>query len=320
MPAVAARAEITVMVYICGADLSDCAESDIAEMVSAGIPANGSLNLLLTTGGAKRWSRHYGISRTSNQFHLVTEDGLETLESIGDRNMGEADTLSEFIQYGYANYPADRYVLILWDHGGGPLGGVCIDYKHGRDALMLDELERALQDGIPSGETLDMLCMDDSFLIKTVGYGLKLLDYPDVMPLAIDPWLLHAMNIEEKDGKLIIPVAKKVPACLMGSGKGRQEPGYTGDADIITTDKELTEQYGLNDLRFGDIVMIEDFDSSYGRGYHKGAVTIGCIIHGDTYTAGHGPGVTSLLTCKKPIIEGRIDEKANLAYLFGVNE
>jgi len=169
-------------------------------------------------------------------------------------------------------------------------------------------------------ETLDMLCMDDSFLIKSVGYGLKLLDYPDVMPLAIDPWLLHAMNIEEKDGKLIIPVAKKVPACLMGSGIGRMEPGFTGDADIITTDRELTEQYGLNELRFGDIVLIEDFDSSWGRGYCKGAVTIGCIIHGDTYCSGHGPGVTSLLTCKTPIIEGKIDEKANLAYLFGVKE
>lgn len=169
-------------------------------------------------------------------------------------------------------------------------------------------------------ETLDMLTMEDSFLIKSFGYGLRLLDYPDIMPVSVDPDLLDKMDIEECGGKLIVPVAKRVPACLIGSGKGRCEPGYTGDFDIITDNKRLTDEYGLNGLRFGDIVMAEDFDTSYGRGYLKGAVTIGVVVHGDTYTSGHGPGVSTLLTTKKPIIEGRIDEKANLAYLFGIKE
>ena len=169
-------------------------------------------------------------------------------------------------------------------------------------------------------ETLDLLAYDDSFIIKSVGYGLKLLDWPDIMPVAIDPELLEKMDIEEKEDRIIVPVAKKIPACLIGSGVGRREPGYTGDVDIMTTDDRLNKEYGLNDLRFGDIVLIEDFDSSYGRGYRKGASTLGVVVHGATYTNGHGPGVSTLMTTKLPIMEGKIDEKANLAYYFGIKE
>ena len=167
-------------------------------------------------------------------------------------------------------------------------------------------------------DTLDKLSMEDSFLIKSVGYGLKLLDYPDIMPVAVDPGLLLNMGIEERDGKLFVPVAKRIPACLLGSGRGRPEPGYTGDVDIMTNNKALTERLDLASLRFGDVVLLEDFDSGFGRGYLKGAVTIGVIIHGDTYTSGHGPGVSTLLTARRPLIEGVPDERANLAYLLGV--
>lgn len=167
-------------------------------------------------------------------------------------------------------------------------------------------------------ETLDKLCMSDSFLIKSVGWGLKLLDYPDIYPMAIDPKLLQNMGIEECGGKLVVPVAKRIPFRLLGSGIGRPEAGFTGDIDIMTNNKRLTEQYGLQNLRFGDIVLLEDFDSSFGRGYMKGAATIGVIVHGDTYTSGHGPGAATLLTAKKPLLDGYIDEHANLAYLLGV--
>ena len=167
-------------------------------------------------------------------------------------------------------------------------------------------------------ETLDKLSMEDSFLIKSVGYGLRLPDYPDVLPMSVDPDLLLRMGIGEQDGKLIVPVAKRVPACLIGSGKGRPEPGYTGDVDIMTNNAALTKQYGLDTLRFGDIVYLEDFDSGFGRGYLKGAGTVGVVIHGDTYTSGHGPGVTTLLTSRRPLLETRLDERANLAWLLGV--
>lgn len=168
-------------------------------------------------------------------------------------------------------------------------------------------------------ETLEKLNHDDKFLVKAFGRGLKLTDYPDVDILNLDPDLLQKMNIREENGKLIVPVAKKIPSYLLGSGVG-YPPTTRGDYDLVTTDKATMEKLGYNDLRYGDIVLMEDCDNGYGRGYHKGAATIGIVIHGDSYLMGHGPGITTLMSSRLPIIEGEIDERANLAYYLGTKE
>jgi len=100
----------------------------------------------------------------------------------------------------------------------------------------------------------------------------------------------------------------------MGSGLG--SPSASGDYDITLFDKGLVAEYGLDKLRFGDIVAILDADTRYGRTWQTGAVTIGVVIHSDCMAAGHGPGVTTLLSCKTPLIEAVIDEGANLADYF----
>ena len=59
--------------------------------------------------------------------------------------MGDPETLSGFLQYGMENYPARDYALILWDHGGGPMEGVCWDELFSMDHLSLSELTEALE-------------------------------------------------------------------------------------------------------------------------------------------------------------------------------
>ena len=86
-------------------------------------------------------------------------------------------------------------------------------------------------------ETLEKLTCTDQFLVKAYGFGLELTDYPDVVCTNLDPDLLDAMGIEEKDGKLIVKVAAKIPGYLMGSGKGHYHP-VRGDYDLMTQDKE----------------------------------------------------------------------------------
>ena len=165
-------------------------------------------------------------------------------------------------------------------------------------------------------ETLERLTCTDQFLVKAYGFGLELTDYPDVVCTNLDPDLLDAMGIEEKDGKLIVKVAAKIPGYLMGSGKGHYHP-VRGDYDLMTQDKEEIARLGLDKLRFGDIVLLEDQDNTWGRAHCKGASTIGVIIHGESDRMGHGPGITTILSSRKPIIEGVIDESANLATYFG---
>lgn len=160
-------------------------------------------------------------------------------------------------------------------------------------------------------DVLENLAIDDKIMIKAYGQGLKLEDYEDIQLMSIDPDLFENLGIEERDGKLHVPVVAKVPPYLMGSGIGSPS-AYSGDYDIMTADTEEIKRLGLDKLRFGDLVLLEDCDNAYGRGYLKGAVTIGVVIHSDCVKAGHGPGITTIIASKKPIIEGIIDSKANI--------
>ncbi len=68
----------------------------------------------------------------------------------------------------------------------------------------------------------------------------------------------------------------------------------------------------------GDIIGLMDHDNLYGRSFRKGAITIGIVIHGDCRYAGHGPGVSTLLTSAKPLIEPIIDPDANIAKILRI--
>lgn len=161
-------------------------------------------------------------------------------------------------------------------------------------------------------EVLEKLTNDDQFLVKAIGQGMTLSDYPEITVMNMDPKLLDKMGIEEQDGCLIVPVTHVIPAALMGSGLG-SDTMLSGDYDIMTRDPKSVEELKLNELRFGDIVMIQDHCNDHGPDYVQGAVTIGVIIHSDSYIAGHGPGVTVLLSCRSPKIKAKIDPHANLA-------
>ena len=160
-------------------------------------------------------------------------------------------------------------------------------------------------------ETLENLSIDDKIQIKAYGQGLQLTDYPDVHMMSIDPNLFEKLGVTEVDGKLQVPVVAKVPPYLMGSGIGSGN-GYSGDYDIMTADTEEIKRLGLDRLKFGDLVLLQDCDNSYGRGYLKGAVSIGVVVHSDCIKAGHGPGITTIMVSKTPMIEGIINEEANI--------
>lgn len=166
-------------------------------------------------------------------------------------------------------------------------------------------------------ETLEKMTCNDQVFIKSFGQGLKLLDYPNVHVMNIDPDLLQKMNIKEENGKLVVPVTHKVPAYLMGSGLGSATT-VLGDYDIMTQDKKVNEELNLNALRFGDVVAIMDHDNTYGPNYHRGAVSVGVICHSDSYTSGHGPGVTVIMAAVNGEIEPVIDENANIANYLNV--
>jgi hypothetical protein len=164
-------------------------------------------------------------------------------------------------------------------------------------------------------EVLEKLMLGDKILVKAFGLGLKLIDFADVKVMNMDPRFLEALDPEPNGENLEVPVAHVIPAAIMGSGLGANQT-ISGDYDIQLFDENVREQYGLDDLRLGDLVAIIDADHSFGRIYRQGAISVGIVVHTNCVTAGHGPGVTSLMTSPSGKIIPKIDAKTNIAYLL----
>ncbi|HBZ87109.1 MAG: DUF4438 domain-containing protein [Planctomycetes bacterium RIFOXYD2_FULL_41_16] len=166
-------------------------------------------------------------------------------------------------------------------------------------------------------KTLEKLAIGDKILIRGIGVGLSFVKYPHIKIINMSPTLLNKLPIRPDKTKdvLHVPVTHIIPAAIMGSGLGSQHC-YRGDYDIQLFDKEHVKKRHLQTLRFGDIVAIMDADHTFGRIYKTGAVSIGVIVHSNCVTAGHGPGVTTLLTSAAGKIVPCIDSTANIgAYL-----
>ena len=168
-------------------------------------------------------------------------------------------------------------------------------------------------------EAMEKMLIGDKILIKAFGLGLKLLDYPDIKVMNADPNFLEAIGIKPMDDKIEVPVTHIIPASIMGSGLGADQT-YSGDYDIQLFDESIVKEYGLEDLRLGDLVAIQDADHSYGRIYLKGAMTIGIVVHTNSVISGHGPGVTTLLTSRTGKIVPRIDSDANIAKILKLRD
>jgi hypothetical protein len=186
--------------------------------------------------------------------------------------------------------------------------GVVTGHHGGAEHVLIDFADNVLE----------KLQMEDKFLVRGWGQGLELLDYPEIRLTNLDPDLLTRLGIRElARGRIEVPVAAIVPGHLMGSGIGSTAMG-TGDYDVMTTDRQEIARLGLDKLRFGDFVAIMDHDNIYGRSWRKGAVSIGVVIHSDCLVAGHGPGVTSLMSCTRSLVVPRLDPHANLAEILGI--
>lgn len=166
-------------------------------------------------------------------------------------------------------------------------------------------------------QDLEKMAIEDKVMIKAFGQGLKLTDFPGITVRNLAPALLKKLGVKKGKGHLIVPVVGKIPAKLMGSGLGSPSTA-SGDYDITTTDQEEIKALGIDQLKFGDLVALEDSDNRFGRSYRRGALTVGIIVHSDCLVAGHGPGVTTLFTALDGSLAVEIEAEANLGRILKI--
>lgn len=121
--AVSDMATRTVMVYAIGTDLEStgaCLSADVKEMLAAN--PGKDVNIVLQTGGCSDFQNTYMQDGVTQRFSIINGN-IKELDNLGDVSMVETQSLTDFIKFSKENYPAEHYILVLWDHGGGvPLG------------------------------------------------------------------------------------------------------------------------------------------------------------------------------------------------------
>jgi len=156
------NADWTVMVYLAADNnLEGAAIEDVNEMEVVGSTA--SVNILVQLDRIRRHDGSNGNWKDTRRGRVVQDtDTLEIntpLTNIDgadeELNMGDPETLTDFIQWGASAYPADKYAIVLWDHGGGT-DGVCLD-DTSDDLLTVAEVGQALTD---SGVYIDIIGFD----------------------------------------------------------------------------------------------------------------------------------------------------------------
>ena len=163
-PALAERGYCTLMVYMNGSDLESdygCAAVDLEEMAEAlnKIDDGEKIRIVVEAGGAAQWQYEPMNDISYGRFCLTKNRDEVEVQELKARNMGRADTLADFLNYGIGSYPAEHYGLICWNHGEGQIQGFGCDLNFNEDSLTLDEIRDALEKSVVS-KPLDFVAMD----------------------------------------------------------------------------------------------------------------------------------------------------------------
>lgn len=104
------KAKWTFMVYLAGDNnLSEAGDKDLGEMRTVG--SSGDVNVVAEFDNA-------GDAGTV-RYHVRQDGDGEEPVSLGETDSGSPEVLLDFIGWAAESYPAERYGLVLWNHGGG---------------------------------------------------------------------------------------------------------------------------------------------------------------------------------------------------------
>ncbi|HCU80227.1 MAG TPA: DUF4438 domain-containing protein [Chloroflexi bacterium] len=159
-----------------------------------------------------------------------------------------------------------------------------------------------------SVETLNLMAPGDNVLIEAYGTGLHLLDYPEIYLRSCSPLLLDSLGIHEEklgDG-FTLSVRHELPGEAAGAGAGLSEYGPIG------IQMSIASSYLEDELCFGDLVLIRDWDSTYSHGRFKERSSVGVVCQGNSLRGGHGPGVLVFMSGPSAELRPLISDEANI--------
>jgi hypothetical protein len=125
----------------------------------ANVTSSPNFNIVVQMDRAPSQDERYGNWTGGKRFDVkqgMTPTAENAVQDLGDIDMGDPNTLRDFVNWTISNYPANFLFLVLWDHGAGAMG-ICSDVTSGNDYLSLPKITHALS-GIPA--IIDDVLMD----------------------------------------------------------------------------------------------------------------------------------------------------------------
>lgn len=201
----------TFMVYLAADNsLALAGLQDIDEMEAAG--TDPEVNVVVEVEFSQNYLQQSGcdlscvnLSNWNTYRYVVTGDdtgqqGLNgSAQDVGSRNMADPNELRDFVTWAKQNYPAERYALVLWNHGGGYIGLIEDQTDGGHGLMTLTQLREAL-DGIGPIDLIDFdMCLMGAYETMVTMQGLA--DYvvfsEEVVPGAGNPYQEIVDGIQE---------------------------------------------------------------------------------------------------------------------------
>lgn len=234
---------------------------------------------------------------------------------VGDRAFGwAADHLEPGVSIAHADERADYALHYLTCIGNE--AEVSSGLARGARGIVTGEHARLLVDFAP--DVLERMTIGDTVQIRAHGRGLRLEGHPALEFKKTSPALAEAFGLSVDGRRIICPVAMELPARIMGSGAELNAEFV--DQDLMSGDRALMAELGIDQMRLGDLIAIRDVDHRFGRSYRRGWVAICLCIHGDSVLTGHGPGILTLITGPEDALGFTLDSAANIATTLGIRK
>lgn len=184
---------VAVLTYVIGSNLEHkggLASANIKQMVDA-TKQGDNLTFVMEAGGTKRWFTR-GIENSSCARYEIRGGELTKKEDLpDDLCMSESESLLDFLNWAKKNYKADRYMLVLWDHGGG------VPYGYGRDDLNKRDSDEDIST-LMTSEVVDAIGKS-GMKFDVIGFDACLMQDIEIAA-AMEPYTDYYLASEEIEG------------------------------------------------------------------------------------------------------------------------
>jgi len=181
--------EWTVMIYLdADNNLESAGINDINEMEMVG--SSSKVNIVVQADRIPNYDNSNDNWTTTRRYYIMQDNDPFLINSqfndLGELNMGDPQTLVDFASWAVTEYPAEKYLLVIWNHGGGFRSpayskGIAQDDTSGKDIITMPDLEYALSAiSVQMGKNIDIVGMDACLMAMTeVAYQIK--DCADIL-------------------------------------------------------------------------------------------------------------------------------------------